>query len=338
MTKKTLMAWMVLLLGYKSVMMAIIIASLTIIANTFYVIFCFTKLNVKIDFHSPDKHVLKEISAFSGFIALSAIADQINWSVDKILLGRYWGPAVTAVYSVSSTIQSLYMQISTAISNVFIPRVNRMVSEGESNETLTALFIRIGRFQMLVLLPILLGFIFLGKRFISVWCPTGYDEAYPIAMMLMIPSTLPYLQNIGIAIQTAQNRHKFRSVLYILMATVNFALSIPLCKLYGGVGCAVGTAISLIIANGLVMNIYYHKIIRLNVVKYWSSMLSFMPTVIASTGLGLTMNYFLNIDSWLKLFVCIGMFCIVYILMVWFTAMNREEKKSVLSMMNRRER
>ncbi len=35
-------------------------------------------------------------------------------------------------------------------------------------------------------------------------------------------------------------------------------LSIPLAKAYGGTGAAIGTAISLLIGNGLVMNWYYH--------------------------------------------------------------------------------
>ena len=42
------------------------------------------------------------------------------------------------------------------------------------------------------------------------------------------------------------------------MAIINVGLTIVLCQRYGSVGAAVGTAISLVLANGITMNIYYY--------------------------------------------------------------------------------
>jgi Na+-driven multidrug efflux pump len=33
----------------------------------------------------------------------------------------------------------------------------------------------------------------------------------------------------------------------------------PFAKIWGGVGCAIGTALSLIVGNGIIMNIFYQK-------------------------------------------------------------------------------
>lgn len=57
------------------------------------------------------------------------------------------------------------------------------------------------------------------------------------------------------------------------MALINLGLSIILCKRFGAVGSAIGTAISLIVANGLVMNIYYHKKCNIDIITFWKNIL-----------------------------------------------------------------
>lgn len=59
----------------------------------------------------------REIVTFSAWIAVHALVDQINWNVDKVLLGYFWGTAMTAVYGLAAQINQVFMQLSTAISN-----------------------------------------------------------------------------------------------------------------------------------------------------------------------------------------------------------------------------
>ena len=329
------LTWVLLMRGYRSIMMASVTAGLTVVADTFYVIYCFKKLRIKVDFSNPSAAQLKEISVFSGFVALTSIVDQINWSIDKILLGRMWGAAYTAVYSVAAAINDTYIRISTAISNVFIPRANRLVAENRPDSELTGFFIKIGRIQMLVLLPVLLGFIFFGQKFISLWTPKGYGEAYIITLLLIVPATIPLVQNIGIPIQMAQNKHQFRSLFYAGMALVNFALSVLLCRRYGAVGCAAATAVSLLFANGIAMNIYYHKSIGLNIIRFWKSMAQFLPTAAVTSAAGYAIMRFTKIDGWAAFIGWGAAFCAVYMLMAWFTAMNRSEKQIVYSIIGK---
>ena len=89
---------------------------------------------------------------------------------------------------------------------------------------------------------ILTGFIFWGKPFIYLWAGPNYMEAYTIGL-LIIPVTIPLFQNIGIEIQKQKHSSiSFFSLFFIAIA--NIIVSIPLTKLYGGVGAALGTGIS----------------------------------------------------------------------------------------------
>ena len=329
------LTWILLLFGYRSLMMAVVTASLTVAVNTFYLIYCYRRLHVRIDLRHPSLSQLKEISVFSAFIVLIALVDQINWSVDKLLLGRMWGPAYTAVYVVGGTVHHLYMQLSTAISNVFIPRVNRIVAENGSCEALNDSFIRIGRMQTMVLLPVLLGFIFLGQSFIALWTPGGYEESYWAALLLLIASFVPYIQNIGLSIQAAQNKHRFRSYLLAAVAACNFIVSVFLCRAYGVVGCAIGTALAMLVGDGLIMNIYYHKAIGLDIPRFWRSMASFLPTALLLSLLGYFIMHYASPDSWLTLILWGGVFCLAYAVLVFFTALDREEKSAVRALLHR---
>ena len=62
--------------------------------------------------------------------------------------------------------------------------------------------------------------------------------------------------------------HKFRSLVYVLVAVLNIVISIPLCALFGAVGVAIGTAIPVFIGNGLIMNWYYNKYIGLDIPRF----------------------------------------------------------------------
>src|SRR5699024_9203875 len=157
-----------------------------------------------------------------------------------------------------------YQQLSTAISTVFTPSVHRMVAANISNQDLTLFFTRDGRMQFVLLSFILSGFVSFGRIFINIWAGDNYYEAYPIESILMFTISVPLIQNVGIEIQRAKNMHQFRSWTYLFMAVGNLLITIPLVQRFGGFGAAVGTALSYLIGNGLLMNLYNHFKIGLN--------------------------------------------------------------------------
>ena len=122
------------------------------------------------------------------------------------------------------------------------------------------------------------GIIFFGKPFIYFWAGPGYDDAYIIVLLLIIPGMVPLTQNLGIEMQRAQNLHKYRSIIYGAMAIGNLAISIWLCQYLGAIGCAIGTAVAVALANGLVMNIFYQRRLNIDVTVFWGRPFSVCQT------------------------------------------------------------
>lgn len=324
-----------LLMGYKSIAMVSVTVGIAIFTDILYLIYVIGKLKQKFIFHSFEKGLFKSLFAYTAFIAINLIVDQINSNVDKLLLTRYKGTTVVAIYSAGYTIETYYQMFSTSISGVFTPRIhliynNRDIDEQTRNKKLTELFIKVGRIQFCILALIASGFVFFGKSFIHYWAGPGYTDAYFVALLLMIPITVPLIQNLGIEIQRAANKHQFRSFVYLGMAILNLVLTIFMCQKYGAVGAAVGTAISLLLANGLVMNIYYQKKLKINIILFWKNIARMSIALIIPIVFGIALVLLVDITSVWGLLVAIIAYALVYCASMWFIGLNDYEKGLIL--------
>lgn len=319
-----------LILGYGSIGMVGITTFLTFalfLTNAYY---CFKKLHVRFCFHDLKLSLLKEMWFFTFFIFLNQIIDQINWSVDKFLLGRFVGTSAVAIYGVGGQINTLYQSFSTSISNVFVPKVNKIVAETNDNDELTMLFTKVGRIQFMVIVLILSGFAFFGLPFIRIWAGNSYETSYRVALLLIIPVTVPLIQNLGIEIQRAKNMHKARSIVYMFIAVINIFISIPLIKLMGPVGAAIGTAISLVVGNIFFMNWYYQKYIGLDIAYFWKQIFSFAPALIVPCVGGILLMKYANITDLLNLAFYAVIYAIIYLISMYVLGMNNDEKSLIV--------
>lgn len=315
-----------LLMGYKSISLVVVTTILTVgkfIMNMYY---CRKKIDMRFKFKNMQFSLLKEIWVFSFFIFLNMIVDQINWSVDKFILGMFGGTVAVAVYAVGGQINTLYMSLSTSVSSVFIPRINTIVADNDDNNQLTDIFTRVGRIQFIVLALVLNGFILLGKYFISVWAGNGYDSAYYVVLLLIIPVTVPLIQNLGIEIQRAKNMHKFRSIIYFMIAIGNVLISIPLTKAYGEVGAAFGTAITMTLGNIIIMNWYYHARVKLNMKYFWSNIFKLFPAILISFCIGLVASKIITVNSIINFIIVGCIYAISYLICMYLFGLNSYEK------------
>ena len=319
-----------LIMGYGSIGMVCVTTFLTIAKLVVNMWYSFKKLRVHFIFTGFKFSLLKEMWVFTFFIFLNQIIDQINWSVDKFLLGRILGTTAVAVYGLGSQINSMYLQFSTSISNVFVPKVNMIVATSNDNYELTRLFTKVGRVQFIVLALIFTGFIFFGQPFMYFWGGEGYSESYYIALWLILPVTVPLIQNLGIEIQRAKNKHKARSIVYLFVAIANVFVSIPFIYIYGPTGAAIGTAISLIAGNILFMNWYYSKHIGLDIWYFWKSIAQFIPSLIIPCVVGVLIMKFVQVNSLFTLGTWIFLYSAIYCVSMYFLGMNYEEKRMVM--------
>lgn len=326
---KPLLMIPLLFLGYKSITMTVVITVVNIIVLLSNYFYCKKKLGVNIKFMGFDKKLFKTIFSYSFFIFLGVIVDKVNWSVDQFVLGAVSGTIAVSLYSVASQINTLFVNLSGAMSGVLLPKMSKMIAKNVSNKEITNEFIKVGRIQYLIIFLMASGFTLFGKEFIMAWAGKDFATSYYIAVILILPLCVPLIQNLGISIMQAKNMHKFRSILLALIAIANIFVSIPLAKAYGGIGSAIGTSLSLIIGNIIILNIYYHKKVGINVIEFWKSIIKMtIPMLIPIVAIVILMH-FATLHGYVNLIVFGGIYTILYCLTCYFLVMDDYEKNIV---------
>ena len=210
-----------------------------------------------------------------------------------------------------------------------------MISERRSMVEVSDLFIKIGRIQFMIMAYILFGFILFGKVFVSYWAGDGYEMVYPLTVLIMIPQTIPLIQNLGISVLQALNRQRFRSFLNVIVALISVAVGYELTKKLGIIGCAISTAGALFIGHGVILNWYYLKKIKLDIIRFWSSIMRLMFPILTSYLIVQILLYFVHGDSLLIQGIYVILYTLSFILMLWFYGFTYYEKGLFISVCNK---
>ena len=291
-------------------------------------------LNATIHYHGQDRGFVKGLFQLSSAILFALIADQIFWKADQLVIGKMLNTSAVAVYSVGSQIYMNYTPLGTAISSVFMSKLSKLYDVEKDIQSISELFIKVGRIAFLFLGLVLCGFILFGQEFILLWAGEGYKEAYYVAVIIMIPLTVDAMQNLGLTILQVMNKYGFRGKVYFIIAIINIITTVFLVKTVGIVGAAISTAISMAIGNGVIMNLYYNKL-GLNIRKFWKEIIKLLPAVVIALICGVFLQKICFTNAAASLLFHIVFFVIIYVISIFVFALTRKEKSLVIKKMIR---
>lgn len=314
-----------LLAGRGSAAVAVCTTVITLFKLVISSAYCVKKLGMEFRF-TFQKELFTRLCSFSFFVFLNIISDQINWNADKTILGIAKGADEVTLYSLGAQFNTYFLTFSYALSSLFSPRAYRIAIARHSKEILDRFFARFGRLELSVMGFIFLALVAVGKPFMRLWSGLSTDTPYYTAMILITPLLVTSIQSIGIEIQRAKDMHRFRSVLYLVMAGVNILISIPLCIRFGSLGGAAGTAVCLVVGNIVIMNIYYQKKVGLSMAYFWREILRLTPSFTLPVICAVVLRNLVTPDF--KSVILGGVvFTIVYLPSVWFLGIRKDIKK-----------
>lgn len=327
---KYIILWVLLKFGYKSLALVSLDLSITILILLMEIIYCFRYLEIKIKLHKFDKQLLRLIGTFSFAIFLQAIVNQINQNIDRVILGAKTDTSTVAIYSIALVVFTMFNNITGIVGSVFIPDATKMISNGSSSKELTDLVIKPGRIQFMIGGAIVMGFAILGERFIKIWVGNDFMGAYIATLLLIVPSLFPMVQNVANTVLDAMMKRVGRSIILVFMAVLNVMLTILFVDYFGYIGAAVSTAISIIVGNIILMNIYYKTIFGLQVFRMFKEIFrGTLPSLIITSIPTFLISRILTEN--LLNFILIGIFFVIlYITMLYRYSLNMYEKKLII--------
>lgn len=316
-------------LGYASIGLAVSGFLLELVMSIPCIFYCTRSLGYTPTFKPIPKALVRELVGFSSYVFLSSIADVFFWSTDKVILGMLLGSIAVSVYQVGSMFNGMVMQLSSSISNVLIPRITGMIVKNAFSEELSDLFIRVGRIQFLIVALIISGFVGFGMPFVQMWAGNGYRSAYWITVLTLIPLCVPLIQSTGDQILLAQNKHKFRSLVYLVIAIANVISTWLIVPYMGGIGAALCSCVSYLLGQGIVMNLYYHKVIQINIPRFWKEIGTMTAVPVGLMVLTLLIQKIYPVRDWFTFFAGVFLYSILYCIGMYRFSMNDYEKNLI---------
>ncbi len=309
----------------------LVISVVTLLLSVGYVLFA---LHERPRLYYFDGKKLWEIISFGVAILLQAMVNQVNNNVDNMILGAYvTDKAIITMYSSALTVYAIYNSLVAVIANFFLPKATRLIQKNATGTELTDFVIGPGRFQAILAVACILGFSLFGRNFIAVWIGEKYMDAYWVTLMLMIPVTIPLVENTMISVLDASLKRIYRSVTLVIMAVLNVIVSLCLVSVWGFWGAAIVTLVSLVIGHGFLMNIYYAKTFRLQVGRmFYSIFKGILPAGLFAAIPCIPLAMFLPNTTLLFLLKC-AVYILLYGAFLLLFGLTASEKKMIFKML-----
>lgn len=328
----------IILLQFSQSVMVVVLVDfgltvLLLLVNIFYTRF---NLNCKIKLYKWDTSLAKEAFLFTTAILLQSIINQFNTNLDNIVLGIYTTTSIVAIYSIALQIYSMFSSLSTAISSMYLPSISKAVFNGSSDDEITDMVVDPSRMQLIILLLAFSGFILFGKNFISLWVGKDYMEVYLLCLILLGSSILDLSQNSITSVLKAKNILHGKTLILLVSTIINACITFILVPRIGMIGAAIGTAFSMIVGYGLALGIYYHKVAKVNMFRYYKKTYKgILLATLLSFCFGIGITLLIPWTTWwgfvIKAIIYVVIYCVVFIIV----GLNKNEKNKLFSIFSK---
>lgn len=216
---------------------------------------------VRIRWSLVSKQVRKTLLSYSFFIFLSNTSHVIRFRIDVVVVAEFLGLIATAYYQVAAMLIKQFRYGMDAIFGVLFPYFGKLSGDDANREKMYRVFEFMMRRAIQATFFAATAMIIWGRDFIEVWVGPEFLAAYPCIVVLAIAEIITGSQIPAFHFLGGIAKHKFHAYVNVIEAICNLTLSILLVALtdLGILGVALGTAIPMIVFQGIVMPIYFTK-------------------------------------------------------------------------------
>lgn len=316
-----------ILLGYGLYAIIVVNASvvlLIIIIKYFYIQYA---TNTEVDFSFNGKYVYKEIFVFSSWATVIAIAQRFILNITPTILAALAGSIHVAVFAIGMTIEGYIWSISAALGGLFLPKVTKIIVKNDNIQEIENLFMKVGRIQLFIVGLIIAIFTSMGYEFMEIWMGENFTSSYYVALLLILPGLITFTQEIAYTALVAMNEIRYRAMASLIVAIISVVLSLFLSKEFGAIGAAVAIFIGNVVGLIVFMNIIYHKLLKLNIFRFFKEChLKMALPLIITIIIGSLFQTFLPVHSLLLFILKALLLSLIYYTLSWMISLNQYEK------------
>ncbi len=289
-----------------------------------------SRVPLRVDFRSGEKSTYKTLFGFTAWTAVTGLMQRFTHSFAPSVLGMTASAVEIAIYSPAVVLEGYYYTIAIAVNGLFLPRVSRFIAEGKEDEILK-LMIKVGKYQIVVLGLIFIGFLCVGQDFMTLWMGPDYAKTYYCALIILFPTLISSTQQIANTTVIAKNLVKYQAKCMTITGVAGLVISYVLSMFIGSLGVCIGTAVTAL-ANTIYMNTIYYRKAGINIFEFYKKCyLKALPCYVLAAAVSIIAISFIAITGWLGLIIKAAIVCVIYLAVFCLIYFSPKELKGLLA-------
>ena len=283
-------------------------------------------------FAKPRREDVDRIVGYGKYVLVTNIGEKVVYAADSLVIGVFLPIASLTYYAVAGNLVSYLKSFIATMAVALNPRSSALQAAGDV-DNLRKLFMTSAKAAVLVGLPVCVGFVVLGERFVTIWMGPAFG---PIAGSVLAAlgfahmAGLPYFAITGVLY--GLGKHRITATARIFEGVANVVLSVILVQKWGLIGVAVGTLIPQVIVAIAILPAVIPRLMSIGLVEYYVS--TYAKPLAASVPFWLVC-YFIDRTvqpaHLVSFMASVGAGLPFYALPCWLIALSSDERQMVLA-------
>lgn len=307
---------------------------LIVVALRFF--YCTSILRIRPRFLYNDRELIKQIFSYSIWMTIISLTNRVYYTLAPTIVARYSISTDVNIFGFASAIESYSWTIGTAIFGMFMTKMT-VLSVGEnSDENMLFLMIRNGRFQILILGLIFVGWVSIGKEFVNtLWLGDKYEAVYFYTIVLLLPDLFDLPQQLGETILIVKEKISLKAISCVISAIIYAVIVIPFVRFFGVIGVCYAIALAFFLRM-TIMDWFYARKASLRIGKFFKEVyFKIVPFQALVVVIALILNATIA-DRSIGNIVFRGVLIVtIYITVMMLFCVTKQEKALVMSMIKR---
>lgn len=278
----------------------------------------------------PRRDEAAKLYHYGKFVLVTNIGEKIIFSTDSLVIAAFQPVSALTFYAIGGSLVEYLRSFISSMGALVNPLASGL--EARKDMRLLAEVVVAGaKASVLLGLPVCIGFVVLGERFISLWMGPDYGpQAGAVLRVLAIGFAVGLPFSTIAATMYGLGQHHHVAYARIAEGIVNLSISVVLVQRIGSVGVAIGTAIPQILSVGFYLPTILPRLIPLDLTTYYTW--TYLRPLVASVPLMIgcvAIERGLQPQSLMAFFGAVAACAVLYAVPCWLVALTAAERLRV---------
>jgi O-antigen/teichoic acid export membrane protein len=194
---------------------------------------------------------LRDLTGFSIYLAVVDWATRLTYTTDSFYLGVFMNTTAVGVYAIAQRLSEALLNLTYQLHTFLMPAVVQRTLDSEIDGQ-RSLMVKATRIQLAIAMCLCGGVAALADVLIRTWIGPDAQASVRVTQLLALVVVLRAWTAMPITMLQGTGHHKFVAMAASACAVANLLLSVPLVKMFGLVGVAVGTLLPVAVSASVI--------------------------------------------------------------------------------------